>query len=40
LARKIVVLLILFMALLISNCRTLNPNYVPIDPSKGVYERR
>ena len=39
-AKRILVLLILLMALLISNCKTLNPDYVPIDPSKGVYERR
>jgi hypothetical protein len=40
LARKVFVLLALIMALLISNCKTLNPDYVPRDPSKGVYERR
>jgi len=40
LAKRILVLLILLMALLISNCDTLKPDYVPIDPSEGVYDRR
>ncbi len=39
-AKRILVLLILLMALLISNCNTLKPEYEPIDPSEGVYEHR
>ena len=39
-AKSILVLVTLLMVLFISNCRTLSPDYVPIDPSKGVYERR